>query len=197
MCTQIRSQNIQEWQAWHKPRDDSPFSLPASTQSSSHSTRSHTSLSDEVGYFLLLSHPNWHRLDSWLCLRCEEEIETSEHALLLCPACQYTRGSFTGTLDLKSSLYDHTATKMLAKSVRRTFPAYPSGFTPPPEDSGAPPISLVICSSGFSAFVSIALFIRLCSPSCFARVFLLVYSGVLFWCSFSISYIFYLMRNVR
>ena len=73
----------------------------------------------------LLGHPNWHRP------RCEEEIETAEHALLRCPARQYSRGSFPETLDLKSAWYDTTAIEMLAAFVQRTLTAYPPGFTPP------------------------------------------------------------------
>ena len=42
----------------------------------------------------LLDHANWHRPDPGLCSRCEEEIETTEHALLRCPARQYARGPF-------------------------------------------------------------------------------------------------------
>ena len=84
----------------------------------------------------LLGYPNWHRLDSGLFQRCEEEIET-EHALLRCLARQYARGSFPESLVLKSAWYDASATEMLAKFVRRTFTAYPPGFTPL-EDNGTP-----------------------------------------------------------
>ena len=82
----------------------------------------------------LLGHPNWHRPDPGLCPRCEEEVETTEHALLRCPARQYARGSFPETLDLWSAWYDSTATEMLAKFVRCTLTAYPPGFTPPVEN---------------------------------------------------------------
>ena len=50
-----------------------------------------------------LGHPNWHRPGPGLCPRCEEEIETTEHALLLCLARQYARESFPETLNLKSA----------------------------------------------------------------------------------------------
>ena len=85
----------------------------------------------------LLGHPNWHRPEPGLCPRCEEEVETTEHALLRCPARQYARGSFPETLDLKSAWYDATATEMLAEFVRRTLTAYPPGFTHP-EINGTP-----------------------------------------------------------
>ena len=85
----------------------------------------------------LLGHPNWHRPEPGLCPRCEEEIETTEHAILRCPARQYARRSFPETLDLKSTWYDATTIKMLTKFVRRTLTAYPPGFTPL-EDSGTP-----------------------------------------------------------
>ena len=78
----------------------------------------------------LLGHLNWYRPDPGLCPRCEEEIETIEHALLRCPARQYARGSFPETLDLKSAWYDTTAIEMLAAFVQRTLTAYPPGFTP-------------------------------------------------------------------
>ena len=97
----------------------------------------------------LLGHPNWHRPDLRLCPRCEEEIEITEHAPLCCPACQYARGSFPETLDLKSAWYDATATEMLAKFVRRTFTAYPPSLTPP-EDNGTL-FSLLVCLPGFGA----------------------------------------------
>ena len=79
----------------------------------------------------LLGHPNWHRPDPGLCPRCEEEIETTEHALLRCPARQYARGPFPEALNLISAWIDATATEMLAAFVRRTLTAYPLGFTPP------------------------------------------------------------------
>ena len=83
----------------------------------------------------LLGHPNWHCPEPGLCPRCEEEIETTEHAMLRCPVCQYARGSFPETLDLKSAWYD---AEMLATFVQRTLTAYPPGFTPP-EVIGTPP----------------------------------------------------------
>ena len=49
----------------------------------------------------LQGHPNRYRLEPGLCPWCEEEIETTEHALLRCPARQYARGSFPETLDFK------------------------------------------------------------------------------------------------
>ena len=85
----------------------------------------------------LLGHPNRHRPDPGPCPRCEEEIETTEHALLRCPARQYARGSFPETLDLKSAWYDTAAIEMLAAFVQRTLTAYPPGFIPP-EDVSTP-----------------------------------------------------------
>ena len=79
----------------------------------------------------LLSHPNWHRPEPGLCPRCEEEVETTEHAILRCPTRQYARGSFPETLDLKSAWHDATATEMLATFVQCTITAYPPSFTPP------------------------------------------------------------------
>ena len=87
----------------------------------------------------LLDHPNWHRPDPGLCSRCEEEIETTEHALLRCPARQYARGSFPETLDRKSAWYGATATELLAKFVRRTPTAYPPGFALPADDGTPDP----------------------------------------------------------
>ena len=46
--------------------------------------------------------------------------ETTENALLRCPARQYARGSFPKILDFKSAWYGATA-----KFVRRTLTAYP------------------------------------------------------------------------
>ena len=63
-------------------------------------------------------------------LRCEEEIETTEHVLLRCPARQYATESFPATLDLRSAWYNATATEMLATFVQRTLTAYPLGSTP-------------------------------------------------------------------
>ena len=39
---------------------------------------------------------------------CEEEIETTEHVLLRCPARQYAAGSSPATLDLRSAWYNAT-----------------------------------------------------------------------------------------
>ena len=75
--------------------------------------------------------PNWHRPEPGLCPRCEEEVETTKHALLRCPARQYVRGSFPETLDLKSAWYHATATEILAAFVGRTLTAYPQGSTLP------------------------------------------------------------------
>ena len=79
----------------------------------------------------ILGPPNWHHPDPGLCPRCEEEIETTERALVLCLTRQYARGSFPRTLDLKFAWYDVTATEMLVQYVRRTFTAYLPGFTAP------------------------------------------------------------------
>ena len=78
----------------------------------------------------LLGHPNWHQPEPGLCPRCEEEVETTEHALLRCPAPQYARGFFPEALDLKSAWYDATAIRMLAAFVSRTLIAYCTGFMP-------------------------------------------------------------------
>ena len=141
--SQIRSRLLQEWQVWHKPRDDFPFS-PSTKLSAIFSLPRHAAtrlFQMKLAASYLLGHPNWHRPDPGLCPRCEEEIETTEHALLRCPARQYARGSFPETLDLKSAWYDATATETLAKSVRRTLTAYPPGFTPPVDDGTPTPPS--------------------------------------------------------
>ena len=133
--TQIRSQLLREWQTWHRPRDDFPFS-PFTTKLSAifalprHAATRRFQMKLAASY--LLGHPNWHRPDLGLCPRCEEEIEPTEHALLRCPASQFARGSFPETLELKSAWYEATTTEMLAKFVRRTLAAYPPGFTPSP-----------------------------------------------------------------
>ena len=133
LCSQVRSQLLQEWQTWHKPRDDFPFS-PSTKLSAIFALPRHAAtrlFQMKLSVSYLLGHPNWHRPEPGLCLRCEEDIETTEHALLCCPARQYARESFPETLDLKSAWYDATATGMLATFVQRTLTAYPPGFTPP------------------------------------------------------------------
>ena len=120
----------------HVPRDDFPFS-PSTKLSAVFALPRHAAtrlFQMRLSASYLLGHPNWHRPEPGLCPRREEEIETTEHALLRCSARQYARGSFPETLDLKSALYDSTATEMLAKFVRRTLTAYPPGFTPPVEN---------------------------------------------------------------
>ena len=105
LCTQIRGQLLQEWQVWHRPRDDFPFS-PSAKLSAIFPLPRHTAtrlFQMKLAASYLLGHPNWHRPDPGLCPRCEEEIETTEHALLRCSARQYARGSFPETLDLKSA----------------------------------------------------------------------------------------------
>ena len=75
----------------------------------------------------LLGHPNWHRPDPGLCPWCEEEIETAEHALLRCPARQYTPEA----LDLKSAWYDTTTVEMLAAFVQGPSPPTLRASPPP------------------------------------------------------------------
>ena len=137
--SQIRGRLLQEWQVWHKPRDDFPFS-PSTKLSAIFTLPRHAAtrlFQMKLAASYLLGHPNWHRPEPGLCPRCEEEVETTVHAILRCPARQYARGSFPETLDLKSARYDATVTEILAKFVRRTLTAYPPGFTSP-EDSGTP-----------------------------------------------------------
>ena len=94
--SQIRSQLLREWQVWHMPRDDFPFS-PATKLSAIFTLPRHAAtrlFQMKLAASYLLGHPNWHRPGPRLCPRCEEEIETTEHALLRCPARQYARGPF-------------------------------------------------------------------------------------------------------
>ena len=137
--SQIRDRLLHEWQVWHKPRDDFLFT-PSNKLSAIFSLPRHAAtrlFQMKLAASYLLGHPNLHRPDPGLCSQCEEEIETTKHALLRCPARQYARGSFPETLDLKSAWHDATATEMLAEFVRRTSTAYPPGFTPP-EVNGTP-----------------------------------------------------------
>ena len=122
----------------------------------------------------LLSYPNWHRPEPGLYPRCEEEIETTEHAILRCPARQYARGSFPETLDLKSARHDATTIKMLSKFVRRTLTAYPPGFTSPQGQRRPHPtiFSLLVCLLGFGVS-SIYCFDCTVCHNVFPRVFLL------------------------
>ena len=130
--TEIGGQLLRELKVWHRPRDDFPFS-PSTKLSAIFSLPRHTAtrlFQMKLATSYLLGHPSWHRPDPELCLRCEEEIEATEHALLRCPARQYARESFPEALDLKSACYDATTIEMLATFVRRTLTAYPQGFTP-------------------------------------------------------------------
>ena len=134
--SEVRNQLLQERQSWHTPRDDFPFS-PSTKLSAIFTLPRHAATRPfqmKLSASCLQGHPNWHRPDPGLCPRCEEGIETTEHALLRCPARQYVRGSFPETLDLRSAWYDSTATEMLAKFVRPTLTACPPGFTPPVEN---------------------------------------------------------------
>ena len=129
--SQIRSQLPREWQSCHKPRDDSP-SVP-STKLSAIFACSHASFPGGVVCFLLR-----HRLEPGLCPRREEEVETTVHAPLRCPVCQFARRSSPGTMDLHSAWYD--VVEMLAAFVRHILTAYPRGHrrpnpTPPPPQS--------------------------------------------------------------
>ena len=128
----------------------------------------------------LLGHPNWHRPEPGLCPRCEEEVETTEHAILRCPARQYARGSFPETLDLKSAWYDATTIEMLAEFVRRTLTAYPPGFTPPRgQRHPFPTLFSLLCS--LFAWVRRFLYLLLMFSSGLSSGLSLVFSsGVLF-----------------
>ena len=103
--SQIRGQLLREWQVWHKPGDDFPFS-PTTKLSAIFTLPRHAAtrlFQMKLAASYLLAHPNWHRQDPGLCLRCEEEIETAEYALLRCSARQYARAFFPGTLDHRSA----------------------------------------------------------------------------------------------
>ena len=50
---------------------------------------------------------------------CPARAASAHHALLRCPARQYARGSFHGTLDLRSARYDATASPLPRTSVRK------------------------------------------------------------------------------
>ena len=93
-----------------------------------------------------------HQPEPGLCPRCEEEVETTENAILRCPTRQYARGSFPETLDLKSAWYDATVTEILAKFVRRTH-CLPSRIHPPRGQRHPYPtlLSLLVCLPGFGA----------------------------------------------
>ena len=130
---QIRGQLLREWQVWHIPRDDFPFSPttnPPATFTLSRHAVTRLFQMKLVASYLLVGYPNWHRPDPGLCPRCEEETETTEHALLRCPARQYARGSFPETLDLKSAWYDTTTVEMVAAFVQHTLTAYSPRFNP-------------------------------------------------------------------
>ena len=85
-------------------RDDFPFS-PSNKLSAifSLSTGSYKPFPMKLAASYLLGHPDWHRPDPGLCQRCEEGVETTKHALLLCLARQHARGSFLETLNFKSA----------------------------------------------------------------------------------------------
>ena len=74
---QIRGRLLQEWQVWHKPRDDYPFS-PSTKLSAIFFLPCHAAtrlFQMKLAASYLLGHPNWHRPDVGLCPRCEEETE--------------------------------------------------------------------------------------------------------------------------
>ena len=72
--SQIRGQLLREWQVWHIPRDDFPFS-PTTKLSAIFTLPRHTAtrlFQMKLAASYLLGHPNWHRPDPGLCPRCEE-----------------------------------------------------------------------------------------------------------------------------
>ena len=161
--SQIRGRLLQEWQVWHKPRDDFPFS--PSTKLSAiftlpRTTRSHAPLSGEASCLLPpgpseLASPGTGALPT-----VQEEVETTRHAILRCPAHQYARESFPETLDLKSAWYDATAIEMLATFVQCTLTACPPGFTPPKvigTPSSRPPSSPYFARRGLALLISCVL----------------------------------------
>ena len=70
--SQIRDRLLQEWQVWHKPRDD--FSFPPSTKLSAIFTLlRHVAtrlFQMKLAASYLLGHPNWHRPSLGLFPRC-------------------------------------------------------------------------------------------------------------------------------
>ena len=86
-----------EWQVWHKPRDDFPFS-PSTQLSAIFSLPRHAAtrlFQMKLVASYLLGRSDWHRPEAGLFPRCEEETEFSEHALLRCPAHHILEGPFS------------------------------------------------------------------------------------------------------
>ena len=105
-CAQIvitRLFDLRHHIAYWWPRFTAIFSLPR------HAATRHFQM--KLAAFYLLGHPNWHHP------RREEEIRTTEHAILRCLARQYARGSSPKALGLQSAWYDAAATEMLAEFV--------------------------------------------------------------------------------
>jgi hypothetical protein len=62
--------------------------------------------------------------------RCDEDLESTEHALLHCPARQHARGRFPADLDLGSAWLTPKLLAIIGDFITHTRTGYPP--TPPP-----------------------------------------------------------------
>jgi hypothetical protein len=66
-----------------------------------------------LGQFYLLAHTNWLCPEPQSCSRCDEELETIEHALLRYPARQYAKGRFSPGLGLATAWLSPSLLKII------------------------------------------------------------------------------------
>ena len=123
--SQIRGRLLQEWQAWHKPRNDFSFS-PSTKLSAIFTLPRHAAtclFQMKLAASYLLDRPDFP--EPGRCPWCEEEAETTKHAIFRRPTSQRARrpspetlGPWTSCpLDLMSAWYDVTSIKMLTTFV--------------------------------------------------------------------------------
>jgi hypothetical protein len=124
----IRARLLQDWSTSYTPRPDYPdapslrpgpiFDLPRMQATRIFQMRLDKSY--------LLAHTNYMRPDPEYCPRCHEDFESTEHALLHCPARQHTRDQFPDDLDLASAWLTPDTLAIIGNFTTQTRTGYSS-----------------------------------------------------------------------
>jgi hypothetical protein len=85
-----------------------------------------------LGHSYLLAHPVWFRPEPSNCPRCDQELETPEHAILRYPERQYARDLFPKDLDLGLAWMSPNELKIIGDFITRTQTGYPPAPSPHP-----------------------------------------------------------------
>jgi hypothetical protein len=132
----LRGQLLRDWSSDHIIRTEYPYSPSLDLNPIFDLPRMQVSriFQMRLGHSCLLAHPIWFRPDPTNCPRCDQELETPEHAILLCPERQYARDLFPKDLDLRLAWMSPDQLKIIGDFITRTQTGYP----PPPSPLQSP-----------------------------------------------------------